>query len=189
MQLASLEWRVQPVTTYDMVHLLLPFMWCKREYRAKLVQYVESITLAQALGASRPHARLCTRCLEPCSCSHWTDMRGTGTAYPLLGYEPSVLAVAAVVCGAHLVVKQTNRNASMDEVLNDGLAGLCGVDPNRTRQCRGEVRRLINLDKLVSMDVDVEAPAELRGNQQRTPHAGRCASEQGAPQPKHRRRK
>ena len=50
MQLASLKWHVQPVTTYDIVHLLLPFMFCEYKYRAKLVQYVENITLAQALG-------------------------------------------------------------------------------------------------------------------------------------------
>jgi hypothetical protein len=51
-QLASLQWHVQPVTTYDIVHLFLPFMFCEYKYRAKLVQYVENITLAQALGTS-----------------------------------------------------------------------------------------------------------------------------------------
>lgn len=50
---------MQPVTTYDIVHLLLPFMFCEYKYRAKLVQYVENITLAQALGA--PCLRLLPR--------------------------------------------------------------------------------------------------------------------------------
>ena len=101
--LAALKWHVQPVTTYDMVHLLLPFMFCEHKYRAKLVQYVENITLAQAL------------------------------VFPLLKYEPSVLAVTAVVCGANLVVKQSDAEiVGMDEGLNNGLAALCGIDVEQT---------------------------------------------------------
>eukprot|EP01043_Picozoa_sp_COSAG02_P050198 COSAG02_NODE_5132_length_4604_cov_2.147170_6_plen_47_part_00 len=33
-----------------MVRLLLPFMFCHRDYREGLAQFVENITLAQALG-------------------------------------------------------------------------------------------------------------------------------------------
>ena len=111
---------MQPVTTFDMVHLLLPFMFCEHKYRAKLVQYVENITLAQAL------------------------------VYPLLKYPPSILAVAAVVCGAHLVVKQTNaKHKGMDEGLNAGLAELIGVDVAKTLECRKDVMQYINLDNLV----------------------------------------
>jgi hypothetical protein len=51
MQLSALRWQVQPVTTFDMVRLLLPFMFCQRDHRDKLAQFVENITLAQALGA------------------------------------------------------------------------------------------------------------------------------------------
>ena len=120
MQLEALKWEVQPVTTFDMVHLLLPFMFCEHKYRAKLVQYVENITLAQAL------------------------------VYPLLKYPPSILAVAAVVCGAHLVVKQTNaKHKGMDEGLNAGLAELIGVDVEKTLECRKDVMQYINIDNLV----------------------------------------
>ena len=42
---------MQPVTTFDMVRLLLPFMFCQREFRERLAQFVENITLAQSLGA------------------------------------------------------------------------------------------------------------------------------------------
>jgi hypothetical protein len=85
LQLLALKWKVQPVTSYDIVHLLLPFLYCEREHRQQLVQYVENITLAQML------------------------------VYPLLRYEPSMLAVVAIVCGASLV------SGVFDEELNRGL--------------------------------------------------------------------
>lgn len=50
-QLSALRWQVQPVTTFDMVRLFLPFICCERDYREMLAQFVENITLAQALGA------------------------------------------------------------------------------------------------------------------------------------------
>lgn len=77
--------------------------------------------------------------------------------FPLLKYEPSVLAVTAVVCGAHLVVKQTHKDVAMDEDLNNGLAGLCGADVERTLQCRREVMQFINLDNLVLTNVEAQA--------------------------------
>ena len=50
-QLSALKWQVQPVTTFDMVRVLLPFTFCRREFRERLAQLVENITLAQSLGA------------------------------------------------------------------------------------------------------------------------------------------
>ena len=50
-QLSALRWQVQPVTTFDMVRLFLPCMFCERDFRERLAQFVENITLAQALGA------------------------------------------------------------------------------------------------------------------------------------------
>ena len=177
-----LEWHVQPVTTYDMVHLLLPFVWCKREYRVNLVQYIGNIMLAQALGAP---------CLRPLP-SAWASTIAVliwraCAVFPLLKYEPPVLAVTAVVCGAHLVVKQVHKDASMDEDLNKGLAELCDVDLERTLQCRREVLQFINLDNLVL--TNVEAQAQPRASEQRTPHAGRRASGQSTQQQKRRRLK
>ena len=161
MQLASLKWHVQPVTTYDIVHLLLPFMFCEYKYRAKLVQYVENITLAQALGAPYLfHLWPCACCPEfeqACTYRRCADLCGACAVFPLLKYEPSVLAVTAVVCGAHLVVKQTHKDVSMDEDLNNGLAELCGVEVERTLQCRREVVQFINLDNLVLTNVEAQA--------------------------------
>lgn len=77
--------------------------------------------------------------------------------FPLLKYEPSVLAVTAVVCGAHLVVKQRHKHVTMDEDLNKGLAKLCGVDVQRTLECRREVVQFINLDNLVLTNVEAQA--------------------------------
>jgi hypothetical protein len=77
--------------------------------------------------------------------------------FPLLKYEPSVLAVTAVVCGAHLVVKQSHKDVKMDEGLNNGLAELCGVDVARTLECRKEVVQFINLDNLVLTNVEAQA--------------------------------
>ena len=77
--------------------------------------------------------------------------------FPLLKYEPSVLAVTAVVCGAHLVVKQTHKDVAMDEDLNSGLAKMCGVDVKRTLECRREVVQCINLDNLVLTNVEAQA--------------------------------
>lgn len=161
---------MQPVTTYDIVHLLLPFMFCEYKYRAKLVQYVENITLAQALGTPWLHRLPGVCCLEleqVCICRRCADLRGGCAVFPLLKYEPSVLAVTAVVCGAHLVVKQTHKDVSMDEGLNNGLAELCGVEVERTLQCRREVVQFINLDNLVL--TNVEAQSIMAGEQ-----TGKC---------------
>jgi hypothetical protein len=98
-----------------MVHLLLPFLFCKREHRQKLVQYIENITLAQALGEPLRSPRggyvvqNCASYCGSCVCA-WI-------VYPLLQYEPSVLAVTAIVCGAKLI------SGSWDEELNRGLIG------------------------------------------------------------------
>jgi hypothetical protein len=45
------------------VHLLLPFIYCRRDHRAKLVQYVENITLAQVPADNR--ASLAPRAKRP----------------------------------------------------------------------------------------------------------------------------
>ena len=54
LQLSVLRWQVQPVTTFDMARLLVPFMFCEREHRDKLEQVIENLTLAQALGTLLP---------------------------------------------------------------------------------------------------------------------------------------
>ena len=51
----------------------------------------------------------------------------------------------------------------MDEGLNNGLAELCGVEVERTLQCRKEVVQFINLDNLVL--TNVEAQAIMAGEQ------------------------
>lgn len=129
--LSALKWQVQPVTPYDMVHLLLPFLFCKREHRQKLVQYIENITLAQAL------------------------------VYPLLQYEPSVLAVTAIVCGAKLI------SGSWDEELNRGLIELVGSNVERARQCRRDVESHINLQNLVLTNDEAQAFAAERERERR----------------------
>ena len=73
LQLCGLKFDIMPVTTFDMVHLLLPFVHCRDDLRQKLVQYTENITLAQAL------------------------------VYPLLKFDAATLAVTALVCGARLI--------------------------------------------------------------------------------------
>ena len=110
--LSALRWEVQPVTTFEVVRLLLPFTFCEREHRAQLAKYCEHITLAQAL------------------------------VYPLLKYEPTVLAVTSIVCAAYLVSKV------FDEHLNAGLAALVGAPLERTWQCRRDVQTHVNLSQL-----------------------------------------
>ena len=65
--------------------------------------------------------------------------------YPLLKYEPPVLAVTAIVCGAKLI----SPVADFDEHLNAGLADLVGVSVKATLECRREVQEHINLQNLV----------------------------------------
>ena len=110
--LSALRWEVQPVTTFEVVRLLLPFTFCEREHRAQLAKYCEHITLAQAL------------------------------VYPLLKYEPTVLAVTSIVCAAYLV------SSVFDEHLNAGLAALVGAPLERTWQCRRDVQTHVNLSQL-----------------------------------------
>ena len=110
--LSALRWEVQPVTTFEVVRLLLPFTFCEREHRAQLAKYCEHITLAQAL------------------------------VYPLLKYEPTVLAVTSIVCAAYLV------SSVFDEHLNAGLAALVGAPLERTWQCRRDVQTHISLPQL-----------------------------------------
>ena len=110
--LSALRWEVQPVTTFEVVRLLLPFTFCEREHRAQLARYCEHVTLAQAL------------------------------VYPLLKYEPTVLAVTSIVCAAYLV------SSVFDEHLNAGLAALVGAPLERTWQCRRDVQTHISLPQL-----------------------------------------
>jgi len=84
----------------------------EREHRAQLAKYCEHITLAQAL------------------------------VYPLLKYEPTVLAVTSIVCAAYLV------SSVFDEHLNAGLAALVGAPLERTWQCRRDVQTHVNLSQL-----------------------------------------
>ena len=51
--LCGLKFDVMPVTVFDVVHLLLPFVFCDREQRPKLIQYVENISLVQVRPARR----------------------------------------------------------------------------------------------------------------------------------------
>ena len=69
--------------------------------------------------------------------------------YPLLKYEPPVLAVAAIVCGAKLI----SPVAEFDEHLNAGLAELVGVPVPATLGCRQAVQDHINLQNLVGPTV------------------------------------
>jgi hypothetical protein len=132
-QLSSLSWDVQPVTSYDIVHLLLPFLFCTREHRQKLIQYIENIALAQALGKPTPND----------ACYDCADNMEPVPVYPLLRYEPAILAVTAIVCGAKLVT------GKIDQQLNRGLIGLIGATPDRVLQCRRDVEAYINLQNLV----------------------------------------
>ena len=77
--LVALEYKLHPVTPLDGIHLLLPYVdlpeGCgPREHKRSLFeQYVENISLAQSL------------------------------VYPLLKYPQIILAISAVICGAHLI--------------------------------------------------------------------------------------
>ena len=173
---------MQPVTTYDIVRLLLKFVSCEYKYRAQLEQYVENITLAQALGAPWLHRLPGACCPAPLASTVAALIWRACAVFPLLKYEPSVLAVTAVVCGVHLVVKQTHKDVSMDEGLNNGLAELCEVEVERTLRCRREVVKFINLDNLVR--TEEAAQAQPRASTQCTPHAGRRASGQSTPRQK-----
>ena len=51
LQLCGLRADMQPVTDNDMCSVLLPFTFCSREERPRLVQYTENILLAMNLGA------------------------------------------------------------------------------------------------------------------------------------------
>lgn len=84
--------------------------------------------------------------------------------YPLIKYEPPVLAVTAIVCGAKLI----SPVADFDENLNAGLANLVGVSVEATLECRREVQEHINLQKLVVL----AAAQQLQQLQQQAQAAG-----------------
>ena len=72
--LRCLEYEVMPVTSYDVIQLCLPFLNVPNDSnRKKLTQYVENISLAQAI------------------------------AHPLLDFGAVTLAVTSIVCGMKLM--------------------------------------------------------------------------------------
>ena len=133
--LAALGWKLHPVTPLDFVRVLMPYVelpvGCEpaEPRRVLLEQYVENISLAQAL------------------------------VYPLLKYPQAILAVAAVVCGAHLISGRSGVGtgggkgkppASIQdhEPLNVKLSKIAGVNVRQTRACQSEMLKFINLKSL-----------------------------------------
>lgn len=149
-----------PVTTFDIVHLLLPFLFCRRDQRPKLVQYVENITLAQALGA--PNARVASQVSYPPAAELYLTrpVPSCPAVYPLLRFDAAILAVTAVVCGSRLIT------GVMDEQMNRGLVELVGSTVKRSLECRKVTCAHINLMNLVVTSEEAEqAHAEkIRAN-------------------------
>lgn len=143
--LASLHYRLHPVISLDSIRLLLPYVdlpaSCRpREQKRRLFeQYVENISLAQSL------------------------------VYPLLKYPQAILAISAVVCGAHLISGRSGAGTGggkgkipetmkAHESLDAKLSKQAGVSVQETRACRREMLRYINLESLVEhMQPAVEA--------------------------------
>jgi hypothetical protein len=71
--LSHLKYNVTPVVTVDYIRLLLPFVQCPLDQRGKLFQYVENISLAQAM------------------------------VHPLLNFNAATIAATAVVLGANYI--------------------------------------------------------------------------------------
>lgn len=134
--LAALNYRLHPVISLDAIHLLLPYVdlpdGCgPREQKRRLFeQYVENISVAQLL------------------------------VYPLLKYSQAILAVSAVVCGAHLISGRSGAGTGggkgtppetmrAHESLDAKLSKRLGVNVQETRACRREMLRYINLESLV----------------------------------------
>ena len=144
--LVALEYRLHPVTPLDGIRLLLPYVdlpeGCgPREHKRSLFeQYVENISLAQSL------------------------------VYPLLKYPQIILAISAVICGAHLISGRSGVGTGggkgkppptmeAHEQLNSELSKLAGVSVRQTRACRREMLRYINLKSLAD---HMQPPADKR---------------------------
>mgnify|MGYP004345950501 CR=1 FL=1 len=80
--------------------------------------------------------------------------------YPLLKYPQTILAISAIVCGAHLISGRSGagtgggkgklpESMKAHEPLDLKLSKRAGVSVRETRACRREMLRYINLESLV----------------------------------------
>lgn len=81
-----------------MVRLLLPFIFCQRNYREGLAQFVENITLAQALGAHSRDAY--SKCPTSADISQLIIYLCYGP-FVRMGASVSVTKVRAIRAGNH----------------------------------------------------------------------------------------
>jgi hypothetical protein len=126
-----LDWRVQPVTSYRLAHLLMPFVFCRRNARKRFRQYTDYIILAQKLVGS------------------------------LLIYRHRNLAIAAIVCAAALVGDSGGKDIDETlEIRLLRLTGdISATDCELQRRCRLHTTSTIRLDSLLVLDDEVSAPA------------------------------
>jgi hypothetical protein len=110
-----LKWRVHPTMPYDIVHLVLPCLSCDHPaLHLKLTQLTENILLTVAL------------------------------VYPMMKFDPLVLAVTAVACACELVAAVPLETLG----ILGRLSALVGADMQSTEECIRMLRKHVRLDRL-----------------------------------------